>query len=254
MGRRRSERATPGEARDRVGLVTGGVGATVEKLGEAWGAVAERLSDGQAVGVAHRSEHWECVYAATPSTGVSWYEREPAMSIRLIEANEAGSSAAVVDVGAGASVLVDHLVVLGYDDVTVLDISRRALDDVRQRLGERCEGVVFVQHDVLRWEPSRLYDVWHDRAAFHFLTERNDRDRYVEVVARAVRVGGSAVFATFAEDGPTQCSGLPVVRYSAEMLAEVFSAHFSLATEDREEHVTPAGVAQPLTWVVLRRE
>jgi len=176
------------------------------------------------------------------------------MSIRLIEANEVGSSAAVVDVGAGTSVLVDDLVALGYADVTVLDISRRALDEVRQRLGERCEGVVFVQHDVLRWEPSRRYDVWHDRAVFHFLTERNDRDRYVEVVARAVRVGGSAVLATFAEDGPTQCSGLPVAGYSAEMLAEVFSEDFSLASEDRGEHVTPGGVTQPFTWVVLRRE
>jgi len=176
------------------------------------------------------------------------------MSVRLIAANEAGTSAAVVDVGAGASVLVDHLLALGYTDVTVLDVSRRALDEVRQRLGARCERVVFVHHDVVTWEPRRLYDVWHDRAAFHFLTERNERDQYVDVVSRAVRVGGSAVLATFAEDGPAQCSGLPVVRYSAEMLAEVFAESFSLAREDRQEHVTPGGVVQPFTWVVLRRQ
>lgn len=203
-------------------------------------------------GVADRTEHWERIYAAMPPTAVGWYEREPTVSVRLIEA-ELGSSGAVVDVGAGASALVDHLVALGDVSVTVLDVSGRALDEVRQRLGERSQGVTFVQQDVLTWEPDRRYDVWHDRAVFHFLTERTERDRYVEVAARAVRAGGRVVIATFAEDGPMQCSGLAVSRYSAEELAGVFSASFSLVEHERAEHVTPGGVVQPFTWVVLRR-
>jgi len=198
--------------------------------------------------------HWDRVYAATPSTGLSWYEREPTTSVRLIEANDVGSSAVVIDVGAGASVLVERLLALGYADVTVLDVSGRALDEARQRLGKQSEGVAFIRQDVLRWEPDRLYDVWHDRAVFHFVTASQDRDRYVEVATRAVRAGGWAVLATFAEDGPTRCSGLPVSRYSSEELADVFSAHFSLVKEDREEHLTPGGVVQPFTWVLLRRE
>lgn len=204
--------------------------------------------------VVSRSEHWNRVYEATPSTGVSWYQREPSTSLRLIEATDVGAAVAVIDVGAGASALVDHLLALGYVDVTVLDVSVRALDAVRQRLGPAGDRVTFVEHDVLTWEPDRRFGVWHDRAVFHFLTEPTDRDRYVEVAAKAVRRGGWVVLATFAEDGPPQCSGLPVSRYSAADLAAVFAPRFALISEDREEHVTPSGAVQPFTWVTLRRE
>ncbi len=184
---------------------------------------------------------------------MSWYESDPATSLRLIEAVAATPSAAVVDVGAGASLLVDNLLAHGFTAITLLDVSERALDEVRQRLGDAARGVTFVHHDVLTWTPDREYDVWHDRAVFHFLTEPTDRARYVEIASSAVRSGGSLIVATFAEDGPEQCSGLPVSRYSPEDLVETFSAFFSLIRHERADHVTPRGVVQPFTWVVLRR-
>jgi len=172
----------------------------------------------------------------------------------LIEMLASSRSAGVVDIGAGASLLVDGLLSLGFTDVSVLDISGHALHEVRRRLGERARDVAVLHHDVATWKPDRQYDVWHDRAVFHFLTERTVRDRYLEMAADAIRLGGSLVVGTFAEDGPTQCSALPVSRYSAQDLEEVFSASFSLVEHEREHHVTPRGVVQSFTWAVLRRE
>ena len=208
---------------------------------------------GHAGCVSERSDHWEGVYGRALSTEVSWYEGDPATSLRLIESVAATPSAAVVDVGAGASLLVDRLLAHGFTDITVLDVSERALSEVRERLGDEAAHVTFVENDVVTWRPDRQYDVWHDRAVFHFLTEPSDRARYVEIATSAVRIGGSLILATFAEDGPEQCSGLPVSRYAPENLVETFSASFSLVEDVREEHVTPWGVVQPFTWVVLRR-
>jgi len=200
-----------------------------------------------------RGNHWDGVYATTPSTEVSWYERDPVTSLRLIEEVADGPSVAVVDVGAGASLLVDGLLAHGFTDLTVLDVSERALSEVRGRLGKGVQRVTFVSQDVLTWNPEREYDIWHDRAVFHFLTEPTDRSRYVEIAQSLIRSGGCLVLATFAEDGPEQCSGLRVARYSAQDLAETFSESFSLIHSEREEHITPRGVVQPFTWVVLQR-
>jgi Methyltransferase domain len=198
-------------------------------------------------------DHWEQIYATRPSSGVSWFQREPAMSLRLILAIASGPSTGVVDIGAGASSLVDALIRRGFRDVTVLDVAGHALAEVRRRLGEEASRVTFVEHDVLTWVPDRQYEIWHDRAVFHFLTERDDRDRYVALAAGAVRTGGYVIAATFAEVGPTQCSGLPVCRYSAGAISDVFSPSFSLVSHEREEHVTPQGIVQPFVWVVLQR-
>jgi SAM-dependent methyltransferase len=198
-------------------------------------------------------EHWEHVYATRSSTEASWYQREPTASLRCIEAIAPGPSASVIDIGAGTSTLVDRLLADGFTDLTVLDISRHALDEVAARLGKDSNRVRVVCHDVLTWEPDRRYDVWHDRAVFHFLTERAARDRYVELAARAVRSGGALVLATFAPDGPEQCSGLPVSRYAPRDLEDVFAEHFTLIEHDREDHVTPSGAVQPFSWIVLRR-
>jgi 2-polyprenyl-3-methyl-5-hydroxy-6-metoxy-1,4-benzoquinol methylase len=203
--------------------------------------------------VAERGEHWESIYATAPSTQVSWYEREPATSLRLVEEVASGLDAAVIDIGAGASLLVDRLLVGGFRDVTVLDISHHALDEVGRRLGDQARRVTFIAEDVLMWEPDRQYEIWHDRAVFHFLTEPLARDRYIDLAARSIRSGGALVLATFAEDGPAQCSGLPVSRYSAEGLEDAFSLFFTLIHDEREEHTTPGGVVQPFTWVVFRR-
>jgi 2-polyprenyl-3-methyl-5-hydroxy-6-metoxy-1,4-benzoquinol methylase len=198
-------------------------------------------------------DHWEGIYASTAATDLSWYEPEPAASLRLIEELAPGPSRAVIDVGAGESLLVDSLLARGFTDVTVLDVSRHALDEVEERLGGRASGVNLVCSDVLQWTPDGRYDIWHDRAVFHFLTDPIERDQYVELAERAVRDDGALVVGTFAEDGPTHCSGLPVVGYSPRGLAEVFSASFDLVTHEREEHTTPGGAMQPFTWVVLRR-
>jgi len=203
--------------------------------------------------VTERRNHWEDVYATTASTGMSWYERDPATSLRLIEEVAQGLSGPVVDVGAGASLLARGLLDRGFTDLTVLDISDRALFEVRHGLGERAQLVTYVHQDVLTWQPQRQYDVWHDRALFHFLTEPTARDQYVEIAAHAIRAGGALVLATFAEDGPVRCSGLPVSRYSAQDLTDTFSKSFSLVRCEREEHVTPRDVVQPFTWGVLRR-
>ncbi len=199
-------------------------------------------------------DHWDQIYDSRPATELSWYQRHPETSLRLIEEAASGRSAAVVDVGSGASELVDALLARGFTDVTLVDISRRALETVRSRLGSEARRVSFVNQDLLMWIPERRYDVWHDRAVFHFLTEREDRDRYVEIVTDAIGTGGFLILGTFAEDGPTSCSGLPVRRYSADELADVFAQSFSVVGHEREEHLTPSGTAQSFTWVVLRRK
>jgi SAM-dependent methyltransferase len=198
-------------------------------------------------------DHWEGVYSSRSSADVSWYERDPVTSLRMIDALGLAPTAAIVDVGAGASSLVDHLLAKGFADLTVLDVSPQALDEVRGRLGERADEVTFVAHELLTWAPDRRFDLWHDRAVFHFLVDATDQQRYVRLARRTVRPGGAIVVAGFAEDGPTQCSGLPVARHSADDLAATFAPHFTLIAHDREEHVTPMGVVQPFTWATLRR-
>jgi hypothetical protein len=201
----------------------------------------------------NRDDHWESVYATKRSTDVSWYQPEPTTSLRLINDVARGPDAGIVDIGGGASLLVDHLIAEGFIDLTVVDLAGHALDAVRDRLGEKAGRVTFIRHDVPTWNPNRRYDIWHDRAVFHFLTEPTDRERYVDVARRALHDNGVAIVGTFAEDGPTHCSGLPVSRYSPEDLAAAFAPTFVPIRHEREEHVTPAGAVQPFTWMVFRR-
>lgn len=194
--------------------------------------------------------HWDDVYSSKPLESVGWFETRPETSLRLLTmASPARGS--VVDVGSGASFLVDALLDAGWSDVTVLDVSSEALDVVRARLAGR--DVSYAVTDLLAWQPDRAYDAWHDRAVFHFLTGLDEQRAYVDAAAAAVVPGGAAVLGVFAEDGPTQCSGLPTARHSAAALEELFSASFVLEHSERVDHVTPAGVVQPFTWVVLRR-
>jgi Methyltransferase domain len=203
--------------------------------------------------VGQSADHWDGIYSTGTSTALSWYEREPTQSLRLIDITTGDPSAAIIDLGAGTSMLVDRLLDSGFTDVTVLDISAHALDEVGRRLGPRASGASFIRQDVLCWQPERQYDVWHDRAVFHFLSDPAQRSRYVSVAAAGVRAGGAMIVATFAEDGPTHCSGLPVARYSADELADAFAAGFEPVHCERELHETPAGAVQPFTWMILRR-
>ncbi len=198
-------------------------------------------------------EHWDGVYATKATDHVSWYQAHPATSLRLLKA-VSDQAASVIDVGAGASTLVDELLAQGWGDITVLDVSNEALELVRARLASHGLAFSGVVCDLLTWVPERTYDVWHDRAVLHFLGQPKDRARYVETAAQAVRPGGHLVIGVFAEDGPTHCSGLATTRYSAEELGSLFSAGFDLVHAEREEHHTPDGTAQPFTWAVLQRE
>jgi hypothetical protein len=196
--------------------------------------------------------HWEHIYETRSSDEVSWYQVQPTTSLRLIE-ETLPARGSVVDVGGGASTLVDALVARGFADVTVVELAQRALDLVGHRLASDLATVHLVQSDVLDWHPGRTFDVWHDRAVFHFLTSPTDRRRYVTVASSTLEAGGTVIMGAFASDGPTHCSGLPVCGYEAPGLAAEFGDDFDLVHSERGEHVTPAGVVQPFTWAVLRR-
>ncbi|HEX6968474.1 MAG TPA: class I SAM-dependent methyltransferase [Micromonosporaceae bacterium] len=198
----------------------------------------------------HRRQHWDAVYGRVDTTQVSWYQREPRISLDLIRASGVGALDPIVDVGGGASALVDRLLEAGHRDVTVLDVSARALAASRRRLDERADQVTWVIADLLDWQPERRYRLWHDRAVFHFLTSPDDQARYLSVVESALRSDGYLIIGTFAADGPQTCSGLPTARYTPDDLAERFPG-FTMRLHHREEHQTPGGAIQPFTWVLL---
>lgn len=202
-------------------------------------------------GMQDAADHWESAYANHGGESVSWYQATPRMSLELFDALDVGRDVGVIDIGGGASRLVDELVAKGFADVSVLDLSGEALAETRRRLGQDV-SVDWVQADVLAWTPQRRYGLWHDRALFHFLVDPDDRKRYLQTLRSAVEDNGAVVLATFALDGPPTCSGLPVVGYSADDLAELLGAGFEPVDAHREEHVTPRGSIQPFTWVAGR--
>jgi hypothetical protein len=212
--------------------------------------MVHRVSGCQAGGVAEHGAHWHDVYAHTAVTDVSWFQSDPALSIQLIRATGARANSPIVDVGGGASTLADRLLDQGYRDLTVLDVADNALASARSRLRQRASQVTWIVADLLRWQPDRRYQVWHDRAVFHFLTAPADRQRYRSVLHRALAAGGHIVIGSFASDGPTRCSGLPTARYSAGTLAAELPG-YRVLHQRREEHVTPSDHVQPFTWLVL---
>ena len=189
-------------------------------------------------------QHWERVWAERAEDEVSWFQARPERSLRLVAASGIGPDARLVDVGGGASRLVDLLLEAGFCRPTVLDICEAALDRARRRLGARAAAVSWVAADVTSWRPAGAFDLWHDRAVFHFLTRPEERAAYLATLERSLRPGGQAILATFASDGPERCSGLPVVRYEPESLARELGAGYRLLESDREEHLTPGGKVQ----------
>lgn len=200
-----------------------------------------------------RSTHWNGVYASRAEAEVSWFQETPAPSLELLDLAGVTPESAVVDIGGGLSRLVDELAARGFRDLTVLDISGSALASARARLGKAGDRVAWIESDIVSWTPQRQYDVWHDRAAFHFLTDRADQAAYVERLKAALRPGGHAIIGTFAPDGPEKCSGLPVARHDADSLAAILGAEFSLVHTRRHAHVTPAGATQNFQFSVFRR-
>ena len=198
--------------------------------------------------------HWQEVYTTKPETGVSWYQEEPVPSLDLLQAIGAKPESALIDIGGGASILADRLLALGYRDLSVLDISQAALEAAKTRIGARADQVEWIAADITEWRPIRTYDIWHDRAAFHFLVDAQEQTSYVERLRTALRKGGHAVIGTFAVDGPERCSGLPVRRHGAESLGAALGAGFRLVDSRYHEHSTPWGTTQRFLFGTFRKE
>ncbi len=201
-----------------------------------------------------RQAHWDKVYDTRSITDVSWYEPHPGKSLELIRATGVRAADPIIDVGSGASFLIDALVDAGYLDLTVLDISAEVLTKLRARLDSRAAAVSFLREDVIAFRPSRRYVLWHDRAVFHFLVEREDRERYVEVLRQALSAGGHVVIATFGPSGPERCSGLATRRYDAETLAAEMGDDFGLVDSSLAVHRTPSGVEQSFLYCRFERQ
>jgi len=200
-----------------------------------------------------RESHWQGVYTSKDEAEVSWFQENPASSLDLIRRTGIDRTARLVDVGGGASRLVDRLLAIGYQSLTVLDIAEAALRKAQARLGGRAGMVEWVVADVTKWAPASPFDIWHDRAVFHFLTEASDRETYAATMSAAVREGGQAIIGTFAADGPERCSGLPIRRYDAAALAAAFAPDFRLAETLTEDHLTPGGKVQKFQFCRLLR-
>lgn len=198
--------------------------------------------------------HWESVYKTKSADAVSWFAPHLNLSLQYIERAAPARDAAIIDVGGGESTLVDDLLAAGYRKLTVLDISITALETTRSRVGPAGQQVHWLAADVLHADlPAAAFDVWHDRAVFHFLTRDEQRQRYVEQVLRALKPGGFAIVGSFGPQGPEQCSGLPVSRYSADELHHTFGAPFQLLDSRIEQHITPWGTRQQFVYCFCRR-
>ncbi len=195
---------------------------------------------------------WEGVHDSKDVDGVSWWQSVPELSLGLVEQTNVDRGDPIIDVGAGWSTLVDHLVERGYRDLTAIDLSTTALGTVRGRLGPAGDDVVFQVADVLDLHPDRRYALWHDRAVYHFLTEPDERADYLASLERSLRPDGQVIVATFGPDGPTTCSGLPIVRYTHPELVAQFPNYELIATSG-DEHRTPWGSTQQFTAILLRR-
>jgi len=198
-------------------------------------------------------EHWDQVYSTKRDNEVSWYQAHPGHSLELVRSAAPILSASILDVGGGASRLVDELVGLGYSNLTVLDVSLFALDRSKARLGRRSDDVSWIVADVTQWKPERTWDVWHDRAVFHFLTTIEDQNAYITALEDATKPGSTAIISTFALDGPDRCSGLPVQRYSPASLAARIGSKFEMVSQTSEAHTTPSGTTQLFSYAVLKR-
>lgn len=198
--------------------------------------------------------HWEHIYETKATTQVSWYQEHAQFSLQYIQKTGIRKSDHIIDVGGGASTLVDDLIEAGFQNITVLDVSETALQLARQRLGSRAAIVSWIEADITKADlPHDSFEVWHDRAVFHFLTQAADRQHYIDTVRHSVRKGGHVIVATFAPDGPERCSGLEVVRYSPESLHSEFGDSFEVVDSARETHHTPFGTEQKFIYCYCRR-
>lgn len=201
-----------------------------------------------------KKAHWENVYTTKGRHEVSWFREHLETSLKMIANTGVGTEAAIIDVGGGNSTLVDDLLERGFIDVSVLDISGKAISDSKARLGKAASKVNWIESDILSAElPERRFDVWHDRAVFHFLTDQADRGKYVELVMRSVKPGGHIIVASFSLEGPQKCSGLDVMRYSPDTMHDEFGDSFELINSVGETHDTPFGTTQQFVYCYCRK-
>ena len=198
--------------------------------------------------------HWETVHATRAPDSLSWYQANPMTSVDLIRSFGSDPNTAVIDIGGGSSLVVDHLLEAGYTDLTVLDISEKALEIAKTRLASASNAVQWVSDDILQYRFPRTYEIWHDRAAFHFLIDTGRQQRYIDRMRTSLQIGGVAIIATFAPDGPSECSGLPVQRYSEETLTDKLGSQFKPLRFDREAHDTPQGKTQHFLYGCYERQ
>ncbi len=195
-----------------------------------------------------RKAHWQSVYQKKSPLDVSWYQKEPKLSLGLIHRTGVQSDETIIDVGSGASVLVDYLYKEGFTNLSVLDISANALASAKKRLGDSANGIEWVEADVTEFSPPHQFTLWHDRAVFHFLTDKSDRNNYVKVLKNVLKPNGHLIIATFAIGGPEKCSGLEIVQYDSSRLMIELGEDFELAEEKNEVHITPANKEQKFRY------
>ena len=201
-----------------------------------------------------RKEHWENIYANKQMNEVSWFQQEPTTSLALIQENTQSKDDAIIDIGGGDGFLVDNLLELGYTNITVLDISANAINKVKERLGINADKVKWIISDITEFIPTEQYDIWHDRAVFHFLTQQKDIEYYKVLANENISANGYFILATFADDGPERCSGLQVCKYSEKDMENSFSTGFRMKESFKYKHLTPFGTIQNFTFSVFRKQ
>ncbi|MFC4740426.1 class I SAM-dependent methyltransferase [Flavobacterium ponti] len=200
-----------------------------------------------------KKEHWENVFTTKQETEVSWYQKQPKTSVDLIEKLNLSKEAKIIDVGGGDSYLIDNLLELGYTNLHLLDISSKAIKRIKNRLGAKSENVTFIVSDILDFKPEIKFDVWHDRASFHFLTEENDIQKYSNLVANSIASNGNLIIGTFSENGPLKCSGLPISQYNELKMKAVFENDFDLIESFTEDHQTPFDTTQNFIFGTFKK-
>lgn len=199
------------------------------------------------------SNHWNEIYKHKSDQQVSWFQETPEISLKLIEGLKLSLTTSIIDIGAGNSRLGDSLLKRGFADVSLLDISEEAIERARLRLGSQIRAENCIVSDIVSFTPKRQYGLWHDRAVFHFLTEKSDVDKYVQIAADGVSDDGWMIVGTFSKTGPEKCSGLPITRYSGEELAQVFSPRFKQIQVEAQTHTTPWGSSQDFVFSIFKK-
>ncbi len=200
-----------------------------------------------------KKEHWENVFATKNETEVSWYQPKPETSVNFFVENNIPKNARIIDIGGGDSYLIDHLLAMGYTHLYLLDISENAIQKIKKRLGANADKVTFIVSDILDFHPDTSFDVWHDRASFHFLTTENEIKNYTQLVTNSIRPNGFLFIGTFSESGPLKCSGLDITQYSVEKMEAVFETYFELENCFTEDHNTPFNTTQNFIFCTFKK-